>query len=106
MSIAATAVRMIRRHGAAMMLKRTGETDLTLKGKRIPGTLVETGGSAAQQRFDVKIETAELLASAWSSKAPRRSDRLTVDGRDRTVENAVPLLEGDTVVLYRLTVSG
>lgn len=106
MSVAATAVRLIRLRGEAMVLKRAGETDLPLKGKRIPGTLVETGGSAAQQRFDVKIETAELAASTWSVKAPRRTDRLAVGGRDRTVDDAIPLLEGGVTVLYRLTVSG
>ena len=63
MSVAETAVRLLRKHGEAMTLKRAGETDLAIVGKRIPGVLVETGGSAAQQQFEVKISTGELAAS-------------------------------------------
>lgn len=106
MSVGGTALRMLRRGGQAMTLKRAGETDLSLVGKRIPGTLVEIGGSAAQQQFDVKIGTAELTASAWSAKVPRRTDSLAVDGRVCTVLNVVAIGEGGTTVLYRLTVSG
>lgn len=106
MSVLDTAARFIATHGEPMTLKRSGETDLPLKGKRRVGVLEETGNSAALQRFKVKIAPTELAASTWSVKAPRRNDRLTVAGRDRTVLDATPLGDGGAVGLYELEVSG
>ncbi len=104
--IAARVAAVIAEHGESMTLRRAGETDLPLKGKRIGGGLDDTGNSAAQQRFKVKIAPTELAASAWAVKAPRRTDRLTVAGRDRTVVDATPLGDGGEVGLYELEVVG
>ncbi|MFN4018369.1 MAG: hypothetical protein ACK4JB_23740 [Reyranella sp.] len=61
-----SAARIIAAHGETMTLSREGEaTTIGLKGKRIPGSTDDVGGSAEQQRFRVKIGTAELLASAY-----------------------------------------
>lgn len=104
--VADMAAGVIREHGATITLKREGETDLPLKGKRLPGEPIDIGGSAVQQGFRVKIAPVELLASAWQSKAPRRGDTLVVDGRERQVLDVQPRLDGDTVALYELTVAG
>lgn len=111
MSAAGTAesvARIIAAHGESMTLSRDGEaTTISLKGKRIPGSTEETGGSATVQRFRVKIAPTELLASAWATKVPSSStDTLTVGGRARTVVDCKPLGDGDVVALYELEVVG
>ena len=106
--VADQAAAVIQEHGETMTLSRQGEaTTISLKGKRIPGSTDETGGSAEHQRFRVKIAPTELLASAWASKIPSSStDTLTVGGRPRTVVDFCPLGDGDTVALYELEVVG
>lgn len=107
MSATTGALRMLARYGQTLTLIRAGETDLSLKGKRIPGSLVDTGNSATQQEFRVKIAPTELLASTWAVKEPSANgDALMVDGRPRTVLDVKPLREGETVALYELLVAG
>lgn len=111
MSAAGTArrvARLIRKHGETMTLSRDGEaTTISLKGKRIPGTTDDVGGSAQHQRFRVKVAPTELLASAWASKVPSAAgDTLTVAGRPRTILDVRPLGDGDVVALYELEVVG
>ena len=107
MSATSAAHRMLGKYGQTMVLKRAGESDLPLKGKRIPGSLVDTGNSTAQQQFRVKIRPTELLASAWAVKEPSaKGDTLHVDGRERTVRDVFPLREGESVALYELLVAG
>lgn len=106
-SIKRRANRVLQRHGEPMVLKRAGQADIPLKGKRIPGTVDEVGGNGAvQQEFRVKITVVELDASAWSVKEPKRTDRITIGGRDRTVLDAKPLGDSGVVALYELLVSG
>ena len=90
-----------------MTLARAAEgTTISLKGKRVTGTLESLGNSSAQQRFRVKIATAELTASAWTTKVPARDDTIVIDGRTRMVDDVRPLLDGATVALYELEVVG
>lgn len=106
---ASNAARIIAAHGETMTLSRDGEaTTISLKGKRIPGSTDDIGGSAEQQRFRVKIAPTELLASAWATKGPvvGASDTLTVGGRPRTIVDWKPLADGDVVALYELEVVG
>ena len=106
--VADQAAAVIQDHGETMTLSRQGEaTTIALKGKRIPGTSEEAGGSAEHQRFRVKIAPTELLASAWATKVPSSStDTLTIGGRVRAVVDVRPLGDGDTVALYELEVVG
>ncbi len=108
MSVAASAARMVALYGQTMTLRRPGETDLPLKGKRLPrGVLVSAGNTATQQEMTVLIAPTELAASTWTIKVPSAStDRLVVDGRARTILDVQPRLEGDTVALYDLLVAG
>lgn len=108
MSLFDTAARFVAARGESMTLARVGEgTTISLKGKRIPGSTEDVGGSAEQQRFRVKIGTAELLASAWATKVPSAgTDTLTVGGRARTVVDSRPIGDGDAVALYELEVVG
>lgn len=107
-AIAADVARIIAAHGETMTLAREGEaTTISLKGKRIPGTTEDVGGSAEHQRFRVKIAPTELLASVWTSKIPSsNTDTLIVASRPRTVVDVRPLGDGDTVALYELEVVG
>ena len=102
------AARLVALHGETMTLARVAEgSAVVLKGKRIAGAVEEGGGSATQQRFRVRIGTAELLASAWAVKAPSSStDTLTVGGVARTVMDVRPLGAAGTVALYELEVVG
>ena len=107
MTVHATAARFVAQRGESMTLSRAGHTAITLKGKRIPGTTEEGGGSSTRQRFRVKIGVAELNASAWATKVPSSaSDTLTVDGRPRTIVDVRPLGDGGVVALYELEVVG
>lgn len=97
---------VLAEHGESMTLARAGHTAITLMGKRLVGTTEEIGGTAEQQRFRVKIGTAELDASAWASKVPTTTDTLTVGGRVRTILDVRPLGDGGSVALYELEVAG
>ena len=98
---------ILQEHGEAMTLKREGEgSTVTLRGKRLPGTVADIGGSAAQQEFRVKIGTTELVVSSWASKTPVRSDSIVIDGRERSILDVRPLGDAGTVVLYELSVAG
>ncbi|HTE35786.1 MAG TPA: hypothetical protein VK634_15015 [Reyranella sp.] len=102
---------IIGEHGETMTLARAGEdTAITFKGKRIGGAL-DGLGNTSQQRFRVKLSTAEMLASAWTVKEPSAggtgpSDTLTVAGRVRNLLDVKPLRDGDTVAAWELEVAG
>ncbi len=106
MSLAANAARMIARKGETMTLRRAGETDLALKGKRADGSTENIGGSAVQQNFRVRIAPTELAASGWADKKPKRKDSLVVSGRTLSVIDASPISDGSVVAMYVLEVSG
>lgn len=108
MSLVKVARRFIARYGETATLARDGEgTTVSLKARRIGGNIEEVGGvTAGQQVFRVKIGSTELAASAWSTKEPKRGDRLTIGGRARTVRDARPIKDGSTVGLYELEVAG
>ena len=98
---------ILQEHGEAMILRRESEVStVTLKGKRLPGTVADISGSAAQQEFRVRIGTSELAASSWASKAPVRSDSIVVAGRERSILDVRPLGDAGTVALYELLVAG
>lgn len=107
MSVLETAARFIAERGEPMTLGRKSEvTTIALNGKRMPGGLDDLANTAAQQRFRVKIATAELAASAWAVKVPARYDTLVVGGATRIVDDVRPLMDGATVGLYLLEVVG
>ena len=99
--------RLVALHGETMTLKREGEAStVTLRGKRLPGTVADIGGSAAQQEFRIRVGTTELAASPWASKAPVRHDSIVIDGRERSILDVRPLGDAGTVALYELLVAG
>lgn len=105
--VARNAARLLTTHGETMVLMRASEdTTIPLKGKRLGGSMVDIGGSAAQQEFRVKIGTTELATSPWARKAPVRHDSIVVDGRERSILDVRPLGDAGTVALYELVVAG
>ena len=107
MSLVAEVNAIMQEHGETMVLKRASEdTTIPLKGKRLGGSMVDIGGSAAQQEFRVKVGTTELAASPWASKAPVRHDSIVIDGRERAILDVRPLGDAGTVALYELLVAG
>lgn len=108
MTFASMTRRFVATYGETMVLKRASEgMPVTVKGRRLRAALdTAPGGTAAQQSFQVKIGVAELAASGWANKAPQRKDSIVIDGRERTVLDARPLKDGETVLLYLLDVAG
>ncbi len=107
-----TADRFFAEYGDAATLARSGEvTTIALYARRIGpmrigGSLAPIGNTAAQQQFVVKVSAGEIAASAWAVKEPKRADKLTFDGRVRTVMDAKAIKDGATVGLYELEVAG
>jgi hypothetical protein len=99
---------VVAEHGEAMTLRRAGEADLPLKGKRVlmRATEVDIGGTAGQQNFFVRITPAELAASSWAVKEPKRKDGIVIDGRVRIVEDVRPVGDGGVLAMYHLEVTG
>ncbi|CAB4167269.1 hypothetical protein UFOVP860_10 [uncultured Caudovirales phage] len=94
-------------HGEDAVLSREGVgTTITLKAKRLASSEDETGGSAAQSAFKVKIGTVALAASAWADKFPKRLDKLFIGGRTRTVRDVDTKVDGGVTVMHVLAVSG
>lgn len=107
MSLVANAAAMIAAKGQTMTLRRSGSADISLKGVRQDGTLIEAGGSSAQQEFKVRVAPTEIAASAWSPAAPSAdTDILVVGGRERAVKDVEPIYDGDALAMYELTVAG
>lgn len=108
MTLLQSAQRMLSRAATVATLARDSEVStITLKARRIGGSIDElAGGTAAQQSFRVKISAGEIAASAWTTKAPKRGDVLTIDGRARSVLDVRPINDAATVALYELEVAG
>lgn len=98
---------LIAGHGMPSTLARAGEaTTIALYAKRYGSIEADTGNTAAQQEFKVRIGTAALAASAWADKAPRRFDTLAVDGKPRKVLNVDTREDAGFAVMHILTVVG
>lgn len=99
--------RIVAAHGQPMTLKRSGEADLSVTGKRL---LLRIGdeavGNSQQTRFRVKIGTAELAASSWANKVAAIGDFIVVDGRTCNVLDVWPIEHAGSVALYELEVAG
>ena len=52
MNLVAEVNAILQEHGETMTLQREGEgSTITLRGKRLPGTVADIGGSAASRSF-------------------------------------------------------
>lgn len=98
---------LIAGHGMPATLARAGEaTTIALSAKRYGSVEADTGNSAAQQEFKVRIGTAALAASDWADKTPKRFDTLAFDGKARKVLNVDTREDSGVTVMHILTVAG
>lgn len=99
--------RIMAGRGQAMTLKRSGEADLAVKGKRLLLRVLEDAvGNASQDAFRLKIGTAELTASTWASPVPKPGDTIVIDGRTCSVLGVWPLEDAGATIAYELEVAG
>lgn len=97
---------IIAEHGAAMTLKRAGQSDLAVRGKRFgTPTENEVAGSYDDQGFSVKISNSEILQAGWPGP-PVPTDVIEIDGRPYVVATVDTRSDGDAVALHTLQVSG
>lgn len=107
MSIKNEAQAILSQHGETSVMSRVGEgTTVSVKAKRMLGSTDNVGNSATQQTFQVMVGTAELEASAWTDKYPKKTDSIVFQSRTRKVLNAEPMKDGDTTVFWLLDVAG
>lgn len=98
---------MIRDRGMPATLSRASEVStISLYAKRYGSADVDLEGGSAQQQFRVKIGTAAILASAWSSKIPARGDKLLIGGRTRSVLDVDTREDAGATAMHILTVAG
>ena len=64
----------------------------------------ELAGGIQQGDSEVLISPLSLLGSSWVPERPKPGDRITVDGRDRSVESVNAVRAGGEVVLYSVQV--
>lgn len=107
--IAGRVAAVLGEHGETMTLQRTGQSDLSVKGKRLrPGGAgsSQAVGAVAQNMITVKISNAEIAAASWPGP-PRKGDKLVMGGRTYTLE-ADSDVRGDagTTLAHFLVVKG
>lgn len=106
-ALAANAAAMIADRGSSMTLRRTGSTDITVRGVRQSLSAIDAVGTAIESGFKVRIAPTEILASSWSSKVPTSSgDRLVIASAEHAILAVEPIYDGDTLAMYELTVAG
>lgn len=71
---AAAVARIMAGAGETMILKRAGEADLTVTGKRFSLRPENVAGSMDDAAFTIKISNMEIAASAAPMRYPRKGD--------------------------------
>lgn len=89
-----------------MTLRRSGQTDLTVRGTLTsyqPET-VPVGGDVKQGDGKVNLLNDEIAAANWPS--PRKTDQLVIDGKSWAVMGAVPVYDAASIIGWSLWVRG
>lgn len=97
--------RVMQREGTTMTLKRRDLADLDVKGRANGSTDDETGNTGAQSQRTVRIGNGEL-ALQDNTRAPRRGDKIRVDGRDMAILHVDTKKRGAVVVAHVITCVG
>lgn len=85
--IARRVTQVTAKHGdGSMTLRRTGQTDLVVKGKRFGSSEEDTGNTTAQSLQTVRIGNVEIEAAGWPGP-PRRTDQIIIGGRTLIVRH-------------------
>lgn len=96
----------IAEHGETMTLKRSGQSDLTIYGKRYAAP-VDSGlaGTRDSVAFKVKLPHVPMVDAAWPHP-PRKTDQVTIGGRTYVVVTARPLGDAGETHGWDLDVAG
>ena len=107
MSAIATAARMVHKHGEAMTLKCTGQTNLAVRGKLFGGGLNDLVNTTADAEASIKISNAEIAAAAWPGP-PRRGDEIVLASTGRTwrVLDCITRRDSASAGIHVLAVAG
>lgn len=98
--------RQIAQHGQKIGLRRLNFGAWELRAWSRGYRADELAGGVQQGDTLVIVSPTDLAASGFTGGALKRLDRITVSGRERSVEIADPVTIGDTVVRWNLTVRG
>lgn len=94
----------LRRHGEAMTLKRTGQADLPVYGKRFGASRDEITADVVITEVNVIISNAEIAGSLLTTP-PKKGDKLVVGGKERALtQDADTRVEGGVTIEHRLLV--
>ncbi len=93
---------MLSKHGETLVLKRAGQTNINVRGKRFSLTAEALAGAMDDAQFTIKISNAEIAASAAAAQYPRQGDKIG----GYLIQTCDTRRDGETVALHILTVSG
>lgn len=109
MSAADTAQRFMKAYGEAMVLKRQGQADLPLQGKRLmksrTGGHGEFSNSAAETDLYVRIGNNEIVAAAWPGP-PAIGDIILFGGRNYSITHVDTRVHAGVTVVHFMFVAG
>ncbi|MCF8533042.1 MAG: hypothetical protein K9G48_08570 [Reyranella sp.] len=104
-TIAARIAEIHAEHGTTMTLKRKGLADLIVKGGANGSSDDETGNTAAQSQRTIRISNGEIALQA-DTRAPKRGDKINVDGRDLVILHVDTKQHAGVTVAHVITAVG
>jgi len=105
MTIDSNYKRVLDKRGTTMVLKRSGTSNLTLKGylrTASPNVLV---GELSQSTREVVFGTTELDNAAWPVPI-RKGDKVVIFSKTYTIQHVEEVSVADDVVRYNIFVRG
>lgn len=104
--IARRVVQVLSQHGdGSMTLRRAGQTDLIVKGKRFGSSEEDTGNTAAQSLQTIRIGNVEIEAASWPGP-PKRTDQIIIGGRTLIVRHVDSRKARGEYVAHIMTCAG
>lgn len=97
--------RQLARKGRQMTLARLNGPSVSLIGYARDYRPEELVGGIAQGDVRVEIGADEIAAASWPAP-PRKTDRVTVDGRTYTIQGASAVYDGPTLAGYSIWARG
>ena len=99
-------VQVLDKHGdGSMTLRRTGQTDLVVKGKRFGSSEEDTGNTTTQSLQTVRIGNVEIEAVAWPGP-PKRTDQIIIGSRTLIVRHVDSRKARGEYVAHIMTCAG
>jgi hypothetical protein len=108
MSLADGRRRMLERDGRPMILRRitnSAPVSVTLMGKHTAYLPQELTGAVRQGDVRIAVGQDEIAAAGWPTPI-RSPDEISIDGQTFTVQGAVPVYEGTTLIGWKIHARG